>query len=141
MTYVGWGRIDPSEEERQETEADTETPRREKPDGAILGSPVLLKAQTTVVEWLQCHLFFKGFNIAFGPSSICIRRKGPGIEPAGILKGDSGGPLFSVNEDGKHVLQGIASWRSTFGPDVFSNVGHFRKWLDGAIEKIESVYH
>merc|ERR1719167_258844 len=61
-------------------------------------------------------------------------------EDTGPCKGDSGGPLTTVNKEGAHTLVGIVSKRlgqtcGQGGFSVFTNVGSFLPWIESTIKE------
>jgi len=84
-----------------------------------------------IVDRETCQADYSGIN-GVGEGMICA-----GVPEGGVsaCSGDSGGPLSCPREDGSQYLAGIVSWGmipcgQPNMPSVYTNVGHFRDWID-----------
>ena len=88
-----------------------------------------LKVDVPIVGRDQCNLAYQGF---VGQSMICA-----GFESGGqdACNGDSGGPLFYLNDNNDFIVGGVVSWgagcsRPGF-PGVYTEVADYRDWVCG----------
>jgi len=84
-----------------------------------------------IVDRETCQADYNGIN-GVDAGMVCGGQQEGGISPC---SGDSGGPLACPDENGDMYLAGIVSWGmipcgQPGYPGVFTNVGHFREWLD-----------
>jgi len=82
----------------------------------------------------QCRENYSGINNV-DAGMVCGGQDEGGISPC---SGDSGGPLVCPDQNGEFYLAGIVSWGmipcgQPKYPGVFTNVGHFREWMDAHI--------
>jgi len=101
-------------------------------DSTIQHMPNKLQyVEMPIVDRQTCQAAYSGVN-GVGDGMICA-----GLPEGGVsaCSGDSGGPLSCPREDGSQYLAGIVSWGmipcgQPNLPSVYTNVGHFRDWID-----------
>ena len=60
---------------------------------------------------------------------------------SGLFQGDSGGPLVCQDKNSKWKVTAIVSWGSlTCGamdfPGIYTNVAHYRYWINAQMKKV-----
>lgn len=84
-----------------------------------------------IVDRQTCQSDYSGIN-GVDAGMVCGGQAEGGISPC---SGDSGGPLVCPDTDGEYYLAGIVSWGmipcgQPNYPGVFTNVGHYKDWID-----------
>lgn len=96
-------------------------------------SPILKQLKVPLVSDQECEKLFRRLP----PGVICGGYK---VEPKGICKGDSGGPLACKNESGIWNLAGTVSFsldgcaqKDTY--DYFTDIANYKGWVEDQINK------
>ncbi|KXJ23479.1 Coagulation factor XI [Exaiptasia diaphana] len=96
-------------------------------------SPILKQLKVPLVSDLECEKLFRRLP----PGVICGGYK---VEPKGICKGDSGGPLACKNESGIWNLAGTVSFsldgcaqKDTY--DYYTDMANYKGWVEDQINK------
>lgn len=82
-----------------------------------------------MVDRTRCNVAYQGY---VGQSMICA-----GFDSGGqdACNGDSGGPLFYLNDDNYFIVAGVVSWGAGCArpgyPGVYTEVADYRDWVCG----------
>ncbi|XP_022919636.1 phenoloxidase-activating factor 1-like [Onthophagus taurus] len=106
LTVVGWGR--------------TETGRY---------SPTKQKLLVPVVEPNRCAATFRTQRVTLRDSQLCAG----GEKDKDSCKGDSGGPLLNLRNNGQYFIEGVVSFGATCGtegwPGIYTRVSSYLSWI------------
>jgi len=104
------------------------------PDGSGSYPKYLQGAIVPVIDGNKCANLPGNYQFVNPDTQICAGFRQGGIDSC---KGDSGGPLYSVTDDGNLRLAGITSWGNGCAyanqPGIYTDVLAFREWIDALI--------
>ncbi|KAJ3072956.1 hypothetical protein HK102_006132 [Quaeritorhiza haematococci] len=100
-------------------------------------STILQTTNVPIVGDFTCKMNYF-FNAALSPDNAFTCAGKTGNKPQTACRGDSGGPLYTVDANGEATVHGLTSWGAVpcgGKPGVFAQVSTYRNWILEQVSK------